>query len=226
MRAVTLSAGDNGLPRLPTELAGGDALTEVHGPVLTADAPDLEQRGAAGWQATQTWGFPSLSGCGGSPLALEGVSANAGSSASARAVEAGGCPCVLGRGVQVANSGSGAQRGLREGTAASSGEAGTCLAHPPQGTWGFEVTGARGGGGARGGCTGTQVHSCPHLASGSKEASCCSVNPEGSAGLCQEANLPGSFLFHGEGGRRLDPLPLGQPIWSPALGMAEGRQLA
>ena len=41
MRAVALPAGDNSLPRLPAELALGDALTEVQGPVHAADAPDL-----------------------------------------------------------------------------------------------------------------------------------------------------------------------------------------
>lgn len=171
MRAVTLSAGDNGLPRLPTELAGGDALTEVHGPVLTADAPDLEQRGAAGWQATQTWGVPSLSGCGGAPRCCRvRLQMQAAVPLHVQCVWvpvcAGAGRWVVWRGVQVANLGSGAQRGPREGAAASSGEAGTCLAHPPRGSWGDR---GRGGGGAGGGCTGTQVHSCPHLASGGKK---------------------------------------------------------
>lgn len=44
MRAVALPAGDNGFPRPPAELALGDALTEVQGPVRPADAPDLGQR--------------------------------------------------------------------------------------------------------------------------------------------------------------------------------------
>lgn len=56
MRPVTLPAGDDGPPCLPTELARGDALTEVHGPVLTANAPDLAQREPAGWEAPFLFG--------------------------------------------------------------------------------------------------------------------------------------------------------------------------
>lgn len=66
MRPVTLSAGDDGLPCLPTELARGDALTEVHGPVVTADAPDLN-RGRCCWVGGRRRPKGSLPfwGCGG-----------------------------------------------------------------------------------------------------------------------------------------------------------------
>lgn len=40
---VTVPAGHNDLPHLATELTWGDALSEIDGTVLPADAPDLQK---------------------------------------------------------------------------------------------------------------------------------------------------------------------------------------
>lgn len=65
MRPVTHSAGDNGLPHLPTELARGDAMPEIHGPVLIADTPDLEQRCCWVGSRGRPGGSPPFAGVGG-----------------------------------------------------------------------------------------------------------------------------------------------------------------
>lgn len=60
MGPVTFSAHDDGLPCLPTELAGSDTLPEVYGSVLTADTPDLGQTGSYSEAGGHTLGLLPL----------------------------------------------------------------------------------------------------------------------------------------------------------------------